>query len=250
MRANCRLVAQVLDFVGPHVVPGVSTDELDRLCHDFIVEHGAYPSPLNHKGFPLRVAAHPKPKKSEHLPSGFSAGDIINIDVSAHLNGFHGDTSEMFLIGKVEPEARKLVDATRHSLDLGIEQVGPGKNIGDVGAAIEVYTGRRHGYGVVTRFCGHGIGRSFHMPPQVSPHSARGATGPMMHPGNAFTSDPMINQKPPLSASRQVKPAREGLFRVVASHFVRRPRAVFFRTIQAEGVLEFSHHKSGLRLRV
>ncbi len=195
MRASCRLAARVLEFIGPHVVPGVTTDELDRLCHDFIVGHGAYPSPLNYKGFPRSICTSVNEVVCHGIPGSLrlKEGDIINIDVTVHLDGFHGDTSEMFLVGRVRPEARKLVDITRHSLRLGIEQVRPGGHIGDIGAAIEAYAGRRHGYGIVTQFCGHGIGRQFHMPPQVS-HSARAGTGPVMRPGNAFTIEPMINQ--------------------------------------------------------
>ena len=195
MRATCRLAAEVLDFIEPHVVPGVTTGELDRLCHDFIVKHGAYPSPLNYKGFPKSICTSVNEVVCHGIPGEqvLKAGDIINLDITTTLDGYFGDCSEMFVVGgETTPEARKLIDVTHESLWLGIAEVGPGKRIGDIGAAISDFAGRQHGYGVVEAFCGHGIGREFHMAPQVS-HVGKAGTGLRIKPGMTFTIEPMIN---------------------------------------------------------
>ncbi len=196
MRATCRLAASVLEFIEPHVQPGVSTEDLNRLCHDYIVERNAYPSPLNYKGFPKsictsvnEVVCHgiPDPKKV------LKQGDIINIDITTTLDGYFGDCSDMFIVGgKTNKHAQKLIDVTRESLWLGIREVGPNKRLGDIGAVIYEFAHNRHGYGVVEMFCGHGIGREFHMAPQVS-HVGRKGTGRRMKPGMTFTIEPMIN---------------------------------------------------------
>jgi len=195
MRATCRLAAQVLDFIEPHVVPGVTTGELDRLCHDFIVKHGAYPSPLNYKGFPKSICTSVNEVVCHGIPGEqvLSAGDIINLDITTTLDGYFGDCSEMFVVGgETTPEALKLIDVTHESLWLGIREVGPGKRIGDIGAAISEFADKQHGYGVVEAFCGHGIGREFHMAPQVS-HVGKAGTGMRIKPGMTFTIEPMIN---------------------------------------------------------
>ncbi len=195
MRATCRLAASVLEFIEPHVVPGVTTGELDRLCHDYIIRHGAYPSPLNYKGFPKsictsvnEVICHGIPGKRE-----LKAGDIVNLDITTTLDGYFGDCSDMFVVGgSTTPEAQKLIDVTRESLWIGIAEVAPGKQIGDIGAAISEFAGKKHGYGVVEAFCGHGIGREFHMPPQVS-HVGKRGVGLRLKQGMTFTIEPMIN---------------------------------------------------------
>jgi methionyl aminopeptidase len=195
MRATCRLAAEVLDFIEPHVIPGVTTGELDRLCHDFIVKHGAYPSPLNYKGFPRSICTSVNEVVCHGIPGEqvLNAGDIINLDITTTLDGYFGDCSEMFVVGgQTTPEAVKLIDVTHESLWLGIREVGPGKRIGDIGAAISEFAGRQHGYGVVEAFCGHGIGREFHMAPQVS-HVGKAGTGLRMKAGMTFTIEPMIN---------------------------------------------------------
>ncbi len=195
MRATCRLAAEVLDFIEPHVIPGVTTGELDRLCHDFIVKHGAYPSPLNYKGFPRSICTSVNEVVCHGIPGEqmLNAGDIINLDITTTLDGYFGDCSEMFVVGgETTPEAVKLIDVTHESLWLGIREVGPGKRIGDIGAAISEFAGRQHGYGVVEAFCGHGIGREFHMAPQVS-HVGKAGTGLRMKAGMTFTIEPMIN---------------------------------------------------------
>jgi methionyl aminopeptidase len=198
MRASCRLAASVLDFIAPRVQPGVTTGELDRLCHQYIVEHGAYPSPLDYHGYPKSVCISLNEVVCHGIPGDrkLKDGDILNIDVTTFLDGFHGDTSDMFTVGEISDEALRLIRVTRECLWLGIEEVAPGRHLGNIGAAIQEHAERRHGYGVVTQFCGHGIGRKFHTAPQV-PHVGRPKTGPRLVPGMTFTIEPMINQGTP-----------------------------------------------------
>ncbi len=194
MRATCRLAAEVLEFIRPHVVPGVTTDKLDRLCHEFILDHGAIPAPLNYKGFPRSICASVNEVVCHGIPGPqvLREGDIVNLDITTILDGYHGDTSDMFLVGEVSDEARTLVDVARKSLWLGIREVGPGKRIGDIGAAIETFARGELGYGVVEDYCGHGIGREFQTPPQISHVGTRGR-GRRMRAGMTFTIEPMIN---------------------------------------------------------
>ncbi|MGZ3790431.1 MAG: type I methionyl aminopeptidase [Bacteriovorax sp.] len=194
MRATCKLAAETLEYIEPYVVPGVSTEELNRLCHEFITAHNAYPSPLNYHGFPKSVCTslnevicHGIPSKSDVLKDG----DILNIDVTTYLNKFHGDTNKTFLVGNVSPEIRKLVEVTYTCLREGIKTVRPGAHIGDIGAVIQEIA-RSHGYSVVEDYCGHGIGREFHEAPQVV-HVGKKGTGAEMKPGMTFTIEPMIN---------------------------------------------------------
>ncbi len=195
MRATGRLAAQVLEFIEPHVQPGVTTDELDRRCHDFIVERGAIPAPLNYKGFPRSICTSINEVVCHGIPGNrtLADGDIINIDITTILEGYHGDTSEMFTVGEVSDKARTLVDITRRSMWLGIKEVAAGKRVGDIGAAISSYAKGEHGYGVVEAFCGHGIGKVFHTAPQIS-HTGRRGTGMRMKSGMTFTIEPMINE--------------------------------------------------------
>lgn len=194
MRRTGRLAASVLEFIEPYVKPGVSTDELDRRCHDYIVEHGAVPAPLNYKGFPRSICTSINEVVCHGIPGPrvLEDGDIINIDITTILDGHHGDTSEMFFVGEVTEEAKKLVERTRHAMWLGIQEVAPGKRIGDIGAAIYEYAHGRYGYGVVEAFCGHGIGKRFHTDPQV-PHRAKRGTLRRIVEGMTFTIEPMIN---------------------------------------------------------
>ena len=195
MRATGRLAAEVLDFIEPYVKPGVTTDELDRRCHDFIVQHGAIPAPLNYKGFPRSICTSINEVVCHGIPGprALAEGDIINIDITTILDGYFGDTSEMFLVGEVSDAAKKLVDVTRRAMWLGIKEVAGGKRIGDIGAAIQGYAEGEHGYGVVEAFCGHGIGKVFHTAPQIT-HTGRRGTGMRMKPGMTFTIEPMINE--------------------------------------------------------
>jgi len=193
MRKAGRLAAELLDFITPHVVPGVTTDELDRLCHGFTLDHGATPGPLNYRGFPRsictsinHVVCHgiPGPKK-------LIDGDVLNIDVTPILDGWYGDSSRMFYVGKVGVQAKKLVDATYEAMMLGIQQVKPGNTVGDIGHAIQTYA-EKLGFSVVRDFCGHGLGRVFHDSPSIL-HFGRPKTGPVLKPGMFFTIEPMIN---------------------------------------------------------
>lgn len=194
MRATCKLAAQTLEYIAPYVVPGVSTEELNKLCHDYIIKHGAYPSPLNYHGFPKSVCTSLNEVICHGIPSTqdiLKDGDILNIDVTTYLNKFHGDTNQTFLVGNVSPEIKKLVDVTYQCMRAGIDQVRPGGHIGDIGAAIQEIA-HSHGYSVVEDYCGHGIGREFHEAPQVV-HVGKRGTGPEMKPGMTFTIEPMIN---------------------------------------------------------
>jgi methionyl aminopeptidase len=198
MRATCRLAASVLDFVAPHVQAGITTGELDRLCHDYMVGHGAIPAPLHYKGFPRSICTSVNQVICHGIPGDLRLreGDIINIDVTTILDGYHGDTSEMFCVGEVPESARRLIERTREAMWLGIREVAPRKRLGDIGAAIFEFAHRRHGYGVVEAFCGHGIGREFHMQPQVA-HVGKRNTGLRLRPGMTFTIEPMINEGSP-----------------------------------------------------
>lgn len=198
MRATGRLAASVLEFIEPFVKPGVTTDELDRRCHDYIVERNAVPAPLNYKGFPRSICTSVNDVVCHGIPGPLTLreGDIINVDITTILDGFHGDTSEMFYVGDVSDKAKKLIDVTRKSMWLGIHEVGPGKRVGDIGAAIFEFANKEHGYGVVEAFCGHGIGRVFHCEPQVS-HVGKRGWGRRMVAGMTFTIEPMINEGTP-----------------------------------------------------
>ena len=195
MRKAGKLAAEVLDFITPHVQPGVSTGELDRLCHDFIIENNAIPAPLNYRGFPKsictsinHVVCHGIPDDAKKLREG----DAINIDITVILDGWHGDTSRMFLVGdKVPIKAQKLVQTTYEAMMIGIEMVRPGVTLGDIGAAIQNYA-EKNRYSVVRDFCGHGIGQTFHMPPSVL-HYGKAGEGLILQPGMFFTIEPMIN---------------------------------------------------------
>lgn len=194
MKKTCALAASTLDFIGEKLEIGMSTEEINHLCHEFITSHGAYPSPLNYHGFPKSVCTslndvicHGIPSKKDILKDG----DILNIDVTTYLNKFHGDTNRMFLIGNVSDEAKKLVEVTKECTMRGISEIKPGGRLGDIGYAICEYA-HDHGYSVVEDYCGHGIGREFHEPPQVL-HFGKKGTGVEMKPGMTFTVEPMIN---------------------------------------------------------
>lgn len=194
MRKTCALAAKTMEYIEDFIKPGVSTEELNQLCHDFILKHNAYPSPLNYHGFPKsictslnEVVCHGIPSKDHILKDG----DILNIDITTYLDGFHGDTNKTFLVGNVSAPVKKLVDVTYECMMAGIKTVRPGGHIGDIGAAI-MEIAHSHGYSVVEDYCGHGIGREFHEAPQVV-HVGKKGTGPMMKPGMTFTIEPMIN---------------------------------------------------------
>ena len=193
MRKAGALAGSVLDFIAPHVVKGISTDELDRLCHDYIISHKAIPAPLNYRGFPKSICTSVNHVVCHGIPGEkrLQEGDIINIDVTVILDGWFGDTSRMFVVGKPSIKARKLIDVTYESMMRGIEVVKPGATFGDIGHAIGTFVAK-HGFSVVQDFCGHGIGRGFHMPPNVL-HYGQAGTGPVMEEGMFFTIEPMVN---------------------------------------------------------
>ena len=189
MRVSGRLAAEVLEMIEPHVQPGISTGELDRICHDYIVtQQDAIPAPLNYNGFPKSICTSVNHVICHGIPSEdkvLKDGDIINIDITVIKNGFHGDTSKMFLVGEVAPHAQKLVSTTQEALYLAIDMVKPGVRLGDIGHAIQQYAEKRH-YSVVREYCGHGIGRIFHEEPQVL-HYGRPGTGLALESGMTFT---------------------------------------------------------------
>jgi methionyl aminopeptidase len=194
MRRAGRLAAETLDFVTPHVKPGVSTGELDRLCHEFIVERGAVPAPLGYRGFPKSICTSVNHVVCHGIPGDrrLAEGDIINIDVTVILEGWHGDTSRMFLVGdKIPVKARRLVDVTYEAMMRGIEVVKPGIELREIGATIQRFA-EGHRFSVVRDFCGHGVGRVFHDAPSVL-HYDSGEPGPILKEGMFFTIEPMIN---------------------------------------------------------
>jgi len=193
MRAAGRLAARARDLVGAHVVPGVTTDELDRIGHGFLCDHGAYPSTLGYRGFPKSLCASVNEVVCHGIPGErvVEDGDIVNIDVTAYLDGVHGDTNATFLAGDVDEESRLLVERTREALERGIKAVRPGRRINVIGRVIESYAAR-FGYGVVREFTGHGIGASFHSG-LVVPHYDDPAHDTLIEVGMTFTIEPMLN---------------------------------------------------------
>jgi len=193
MRRAGRLAAETLDYLTPHVCPGTSTGELDRLCHDFIVEHGAVPAPLNYRGFPKSICTSVNHVVCHGIPGDkrLKDGDIVNIDVTVILDGWHGDTSRMFPVGDIGVKPRRLVDVTYDAMMRGIEAVRPGATLGDIGHAIQSYA-EENRFSVVRDFCGHGLGRVFHDAPSVLHYGQPGA-GIELREGMFFTIEPMIN---------------------------------------------------------
>ncbi|MCW8905694.1 MAG: type I methionyl aminopeptidase [Sedimenticola sp.] len=206
MRVAGRLAAEVLEMIEPHVQPGVTTDELDRICHDYIVnEQKAIPAPLNYRGFPKSICTSVNHQVCHGIPGNkkLKNGDIVNIDITTIKDGFHGDTSKMFFVGDPSILARRLAQVTYDALWLGIRQVKPGARLGDIGHTIQQYAESHH-YSVVQEYCGHGIGRGFHEDPQVLHYGTPG-TGVTLQAGMCFTIEPMIN-----AGKRQVKMLPDG----------------------------------------
>ncbi len=194
MRAAGRLAAEVLDFITPRVVPGVTTGELDRLCHDFILDHGAVPAPLNYRGFPKSICTSVNHVVCHGIPGDkrLQAGDIMNIDITVILQGWHGDTSRMFHLGdRVGVKARRLIDVTYEAMMRGISVIRPGATLGDLGHAIQSHA-ENNRFSVVRDFCGHGVGRVFHDAPSVL-HYGEAGTGLTLREGMFFTVEPMVN---------------------------------------------------------
>lgn len=193
MRRAGRLAAEVLKYIEPHVEAGVSTNYLNQLCHTFIIEHGAIPAPLGYHGFPKATCISRNEVVCHGIPSEdvLCDGDIVNVDVTVILDGWHGDTSRTFLVGCTPPKAVQLVSVAEEALARGIQAVRPDAHFGDIGAAIQEYV-ESSGYSVVRAFCGHGIGRVFHDAPEVLHFGQRGS-GPRIIEGMCFTIEPMIN---------------------------------------------------------
>lgn len=195
MRIAGRMAAEVLEMIGEHVVPGITTDQLNTICHDYITQvQNAIPAPLNYRNFPKSICTSVNQVVCHGIPSDkkvLKTGDIINIDVTVIYNGFHGDTSKMYYVGEVAPHADRLCKITQECLYKGIEMVKPGAQLGDIGHVIQQHAEKHH-YSVVREYCGHGIGRIFHEDPQVL-HYGKPGTGYELREGMTFTIEPMIN---------------------------------------------------------
>ena len=194
MRIAGRLASDVLDMIGDYVKPGVSTEELNRICHQFITEEqDAIPAPLNYRGFPKSICTSVNHVVCHGIPGEktLKTGDAVNIDITVIKDGFHGDTSRMFFAGKPKIQAQRLSQVAFDGMWLGIEELAPGNHLGDVGAAIQAHVEKHH-YSVVREFCGHGIGRVFHEDPQVLHYGHKGA-GMELKAGMTLTVEPMVN---------------------------------------------------------
>ncbi|MEH3106710.1 MAG: type I methionyl aminopeptidase [Sphingomonas fennica] len=193
MRKAGRLAAGILDALAPHVVPGVRTDTLDRIIRDHMLGAGAVPATLGYRGYTHSSCISINHVVCHGIPSErtLKDGDIINVDVTPLLDGWHGDSSRMYLVGDVSVKARRLVEVTYECLMRGIEQARPGNRLGDISHAIQTLA-EKHRYGIVRDFCGHGVGRLFHDAPEVV-HAGKPGTGPELRPGMFFTIEPMIN---------------------------------------------------------
>jgi methionyl aminopeptidase len=206
MRVAGRLAAEVLDMIAPHVQPGVTTDQLDRLCHDHIVDvQQAIPAPLNYHGFPKSICTSINHQVCHGIPNDreLKDGDIVNLDITVIKDGYHGDTSMMFLVGKPAIKAERLCRIAYECLQLGIRLVRPGVRLGDIGHAIQLHA-EASGYSIVREYCGHGIGKEFHEEPQVLHYGSPG-TGLELTPGMTFTIEPMVN-----AGKRQIKLLPDG----------------------------------------
>lgn len=201
MRIAGRLAAEVLEMIEPHVQAGVTTNALNQLCHDYIVNvQDAIPAPLNYHGFPKSICTSVNHVVCHGIPNdkALKSGDLVNIDITVIKDGYHGDTSKMFFVGKPLPHARRLVEVTQECLYKAMELLKPGVRLGDIGAVIQQHAEKHH-YSVVREYCGHGIGLGFHEDPQVL-HYGKAGTGETLKEGMIFTIEPMIN-----AGKRQVK---------------------------------------------
>lgn len=214
MRAAGRAAAAVLDMITPYVKENITTDELNDICHRYMVEElKVIPAPLNYKGYPKSICTSVNHQVCHGIPNSRSlkSGDILNIDITVIKEGYHGDTSRMFQIGKTSILAQRLVRVTKECLEIGITQVRPGAKLGDIGYAIQKHA-EKEGFSVVRDFCGHGIGRAFHEDPQVL-HYGRLGSGIELLPGMTFTIEPMIN-----AGSYAIKILQDGWTAVTKDH--------------------------------
>jgi len=219
MRIAGRLASEVLDFITPHVRAGITTGELDRLCHEYMVDvQGTVPAPLNYappgyRPYPKSICTSVNHQVCHGIPGDrvLKNGDIVNIDVTVIKEGYHGDTSRMFFVGEPSIAARRLCEVTYDCMWLGIAQVRPGAHLGDIGHAIQTHA-EKHGYSVVREFCGHGIGRRFHEEPQIL-HYGKAGTLDALVPGMTFTVEPMIN-----AGRREIRELADGWTIVTKDH--------------------------------
>ncbi|MGD7036490.1 type I methionyl aminopeptidase [Methylotuvimicrobium buryatense] len=214
MRVAGKLAAEVLEMIEPHVVPGVTTDELNQICHDYIVDvQHAIPAPLNYHGFPKSICTSINQQVCHGIPGNkkLKSGDIVNIDITVIKDNYHGDTSKMFCVGEVSPHAKRLVKMTQEALYRGIEQVIPGATLGDIGHAIQKFA-ESNRFSVVREFCGHGIGQKFHEEPQVL-HYGKPGEGILLEAGMIITIEPMLNL-----GKRHVKVLADGWTAVTKDH--------------------------------
>jgi len=198
IRKSSKVAAEALQIIKPYIKEGVSTEYLDNILNQFMRDNGATAATLGYHGYPKSSCISVNEVVCHGIPSAdtiLKPGDILNIDVTTILNGFFGDTSMMYSIGEISESASKLIEATKHSMNLGIQQVAAGNRFGNIGFAISRYI-QMHGYSVVYEFCGHGVGLEMHEDPQVE-HSSRRNTGAVMKPGMIFTIEPMINEGKP-----------------------------------------------------
>ena len=219
MRIAGRLASEVLDYITPFVAPGISTGELDRLCHDYMVNvQGTIPAPLNyappgHAPYPKSICTSVNDQVCHGVPGEkvLKNGDIVNLDITVIKDGWHGDTSRMFRVGESSIQAKRLVQITYEAMWIGIHKVRPGAKLGDIGHAIQRYA-ENSGYSVVREFCGHGIGRAFHEEPQVL-HYGQAGTGLTLEAGMCFTVEPMIN-----AGRRDIRQKNDGWSIVTKDH--------------------------------
>ena len=214
MRVAGRLAGEVLRMIRPHVKPGVTTDVLDRICHDYIVnEQQAIPAPLNYRGFPKSICTSVNHVVCHGIPSSkvLKKGDAVNLDITVIKDGFHGDTSKMFFVGEPSVASQRLARISHECMVIGIGMVKPGARLGDIGHAIQQHAEASH-CSIVREYCGHGIGREFHEDPQVL-HYGRPGTGIMLEPGMTFTIEPMVN-----AGKRNTKRLTDGWTVVTKDH--------------------------------
>jgi methionyl aminopeptidase len=214
MRVAGRLASEVLDMIGDYVKPGVTTEELDRICHDYITgQQQAIPAPLNYRGFPKSICTSVNHVVCHGIPGAktLKNGDAMNIDITVIKDGFHGDTSRMFFVGKPNIQAQRLSDVAFESMWRGIRELAPGKHLGDIGAAVQRHV-EKNRFSVVREYCGHGIGQVFHEDPQVL-HYGKAGTGMELREGMTLTVEPMVNAGKP-----QVKLLPDGWTVVTKDH--------------------------------
>ncbi|KRE43317.1 type I methionyl aminopeptidase [Knoellia sp. Soil729] len=194
MRVAGRVAAQAMEAAAAVIAPGVTTDEIDRVGHEFLLDHGAYPSTLGYRGFPKSLCTSVNEVVCHGIPDSrpLEDGDIVNIDITAYLGGVHGDTDATYLCGDVDEESRLLVERTKEAMMRGIKAAVPGREVNVIGRVIESYA-RRFGYGVVRDFTGHGIGRSFHSGLIIPHYDAAPSYDTVIEPGMTFTIEPMLN---------------------------------------------------------